>query len=846
LIVIFDLLMITASINGKEIITEELLTVLEAAKKMRIRIPHFCKHRLLERFGGCRMCVVEVRDMPGLHASCMLELKDGMVVETETPAVIKARKAVLEFLLINHPLDCPKCDKAGECKLQDYTMLYGVGSSRFSERKRREPEGISDPLIVRNMERCIMCTRCVRMCDGVQGASAISPVGRGGRTFIEPFSREKFDCEYCGNCITVCPVGSIMSRLHRYSYRPWMIEKETQSVCPHCGVGCTIAIQVMQGEIERIVPKSGPNNGLLCARGYFGYGFLKSPNRLDTPLLRKNGRLEPVSWKEALDTVAHGLIDVKKNFGGQSIAGIASSRCTNEDNYLFQKLMRAGFGTNNIDSIARTGYAGTHRLISKILGEKATSNEIQAVKDSDAVLVAGGDPTRINPVLGIQARRAFRKGAKVITLGYMPGLRRHRSIALKTSPGSEGLILGALLGGLLKGRRLPGDKDQELEAFIKGLHLPSPDEAGDTDSLVDAIKHLSDASNTSIIVGSDITAWMDGPNNVILLSVIAHVLEAKVYLMSERPNEQGLLYMGCLPDTLPGGMPLANTGYRNRLDEAWGTSLPSEEGLTLMESIEGAHSGRIKAMWVVGENPLLNLPDGGLVREALEMLDFLVVQDIFMTETAEMANVVLPAQGWAEKDGTYVNLEGRAQRLDKAVEGRGMEDWKIIAEVGRKTGLDMTYSSSEDVSAEIDALTSGGQKATGRALGEIEKIYRKPVALQRQPLHLSVGKDLFIAGTACRNSEALQRVQPTAVAEINTGIAEQMGLKHGDTVRISTSKGNITLPVRTEEDIPENSIYLFGSKKNTGFLFLFDYNIEPFTRTPVVETRKLRIKKVTG
>jgi NADH-quinone oxidoreductase chain G len=831
--------MITALINGKEIKTEESLTVLEAAKKIGVRIPHFCKHR------RCRMCLVEVKDMIGLHASCMLELKDGMIVETETPAVIKARKAVLEFLLINHPLDCPKCDKAGECKLQDYTMLYGVESSRFHERKRKEPEGHEDPLLVRNMERCISCTRCVRMCDGVQGASAISPVGRGGKTFIEPFSREKFDCEYCGNCITVCPVGSIMSKLHRYSYRPWMIQRETQTVCPHCGVGCSMTVQVMEDEIERVVPKKGPNDSLLCARGYFGYGFLKSPNRLKTPLIRKEGRLEPASWETTLDFVASRLVEIKKESGGESIAGIASAMCTNEDNYLFQKLMRAGLGTNNIDSISRMGNTEAHRLLSGILGEEAISNNIQTIKDSDVVLVAGGDPTRINPVLGIQARRAFRNGSKVITIGYTPGLRRHRNAAIRATHGSEGLILSALLGGLLKSGRLPGYKDMEFGEFIKGLSLPSPDETGYSEGLSDAVEYLSASSSASIIIGSDIAARIDGSSNIILISAIAHVLNANVYLLSERPNERGLLNMGCLPDLLPGSVPLANAGHRNKLSADWGSNLPSKKGLTLMESIEGAHSGSTRAMYVMGENPLVNLPDSGFVREALEKLDFLVVQDMFMTETAEMAHVVLPVLGWAEKEGTYVNLEGRAQHLGEAVKGSGMEDWKILAEVGRKTGLDMKYNSSEDVSSEIASITSGSKSAGGMSLEKIEKIYREPKTPERQRLHLSIGKDLFITGAMGRNSDALKSVQPPASAELNTGTAEQMGLRHGDTVRISTSKGCVTLPVRTDKDIPENEIYLSGGKKSTGFLSLFEYIIVPFTDVLFVETRNLSIDKVS-
>jgi NADH dehydrogenase/NADH:ubiquinone oxidoreductase subunit G len=402
--------MITVTINEKEITLEKPVTVLEAARSAGISIPTLCYHPALERYGGCRLCLVEVEKMPRLQTACTLMTADGMIVRTETDAIAEVRRGILEFLLINHPLDCPYCDKAGECELQDLVEKYGPTTGRYKEKKRKMPESLEDAIIVRNMERCIVCTRCVRMCEGVQGASAIAVMERGGHSHIEPFSGGKYDCEYCGNCISVCPVGAIMSRLHRHSYRPWQMTDQVETICPYCGVGCTVTAQVRDDTIKRVIPKLGSpvNNGLLCSRGRFGYEFVGNRDRLTRPLIRKNGVLEESTWEEAIHRVAQKLGEIKENYGSSSIAGIASPRCTNEDNYVFQKFMRVTIGTHNVDSTARTGYAGAQQFIENIFGQGATANIISGISRSDAVFVAGGDPTTVNPILGLQIRACSR------------------------------------------------------------------------------------------------------------------------------------------------------------------------------------------------------------------------------------------------------------------------------------------------------------------------------------------------------------------------------------------------------------------------------------------------------
>ncbi|HEX8948367.1 MAG TPA: 2Fe-2S iron-sulfur cluster-binding protein, partial [Dissulfurispiraceae bacterium] len=304
--------MITVTINGKQIKLEKPVTILEAARMTGIKIPTLCHHKALEPYGGCRLCLVEIEKMPRLQASCTQNVTDGMVVWTETERVVEARKAVLEFLLINHALDCPYCDKAGECDLQDLVMKYGPSAGRFAEGKRKHPESYDDPIIVRNMERCISCTRCVRMCSKVQGKSAIAMINRTSKTFVEPFSGGRYDCEYCGNCLSVCPVGAIMSRLHKHTYRPWFIEKNVDTVCSFCGVGCSVTAQVRGNSIIRIIPDAakGVNKGLLCNRGRFGYDYVGNSRRLKSPMIRKNGSLQEATWSEAFTYVAQKLNEV--------------------------------------------------------------------------------------------------------------------------------------------------------------------------------------------------------------------------------------------------------------------------------------------------------------------------------------------------------------------------------------------------------------------------------------------------------------------------------------------------------------------------------------------------------
>jgi len=865
--------MITITINDKEINLEKPVTILEAARSAGIKIPTLCYLDGLEKFGGCRLCLVEVEKLPKLQTSCTVMVTDGMVVRTETEAIIKARRSILEFLLINHPLECPYCDKAGECELQDLVAQYGPETGRFAEGKREHPESFDDPIIVRNMERCVMCTRCVRMCANRQGAHAITVTGRGGHSFIEPFSGGKYNCEYCGNCLTVCPVGAIMSRLHRHSYRSWFVEKDVETVCGYCGVGCSLVLQMRENSILRTIPRIGlgVNKGLLCARGRFGYDVVESKKRLAAPMIRKDGQLQPVSWDEALRFVASNLENVRNAAGGKSIAGIASPRCTNEDNYVFQRFFRETLGSNNIDTIARMFYVPAQSYLESIFGQGVTANLINGIENSDAVVVAGGDPSHVNPVLGLHIRAAGRTGARIITLNHADALKRFMTDSLVPKTGSETVLYRALLAALMEEKGLPG-RVPALETALKQIKAPSDKEFStetglDSSIMKQTVAMLKEMKNVSFIVGPDVLAY-DGLKGLFLVAGLIYMLDARVYLLGQRPNEQGVIDMGCLPDMLPGDRPLAIGSFREKFESEMGYNVPAEEGMTLFEMIDGMESGTIKAAYIMGDNPAFNLPSSQKVRTALSKVDFLVVQDVFMSETAQMAHAVLPAASWSEKDGTFVNLERRIQRLRKAKNSvSGMEDWMILVdprEAGKTHGKRNGFCHRRpDLGRDHQGLSSlwvTGPRRTEDRQGALALQGRAPARYpgsnnssgsRRGPYrgdHQDLSypeRNMFHSGTLSRYSPALNNIHPEPYAIMGTETANAFSLTDGDKVRVRSSDGAIELKCKIDPAISDSNIRITNVFEGVCAMSLVDYTIEPHTKAAVFRLPEIKMEKVS-
>lgn len=853
--------MITITINGKEITMEKPITVLQAARQSGIKIPTMCDHEMLKPYGGCRLCVVEVERMPKLQNACSLMVADGMVVTTESEVISKVRRGILEFLLINHPLDCPYCDKAGECDLQDHVHKYGPSIGRFKEEKRKVPESHHDQILTRNMERCVVCTRCVRMCDDVQGAAAIDMVGRGGNTKMEPFSSKSFNCEYCGNCLTVCPVGAILSRLYIHSYRPWQVDEEVETICSYCGVGCSLVVQIRDDSIKRVIPKIGLglNKGLLCAMGRFGYEYISDSGRLRHPLIRIDGELQQTSWSEAFKFIAEKLNKIRKASGGTSIAGIASPRCSNEDNYVFQKFIRMACGSNNIDSISRTGYAAAQKYFEDLLGQGITANLISGLENSEVIVVMGSDPTVVNPILGLSIREAARRGAKVVVFGNAKGLDKYKAFQITPSVFNEAAVLEQLLIGISRDKGVRGEK-LDVDNGIRELVEKSSKQI-DVANLDELRNILSESSSTSFVFGMDLVQRSDGHRSIFAVAGLTYLLESRLYLLSEGPNEQGLIDAGCTPDMLPGGRPIDIQDFKLKYQEEWGGDIPVPDGMTLFEMMDGARNGTLKALYVMGENPVFNLPGGADIKEALKSLELLVVQDIFLNETAQLADVVLPALGWTEKTGTYTNLERRIQLQRKAVNSsNGMEDWKIIADISTLMGYKMGYSEVEDIMDEIARVSplyrdlSYREISKGKCLwpyhgeplrGEICELYTGNGAGgdYNADYYITLDRLLFHSGTVSRKSPALMKICPEPTLRIGSETARKVGVSEGDIVKFSTSNGSYKAPVSIDESIYDNRVLLSNNFEGKGLFSLLNYRLDPVTKAPGIEGCEVKIEK---
>ncbi len=651
---------IAFTIDGRQVTTSAGTLVIEAAKSQGIEVPSFCYYPGLSLQAACRMCLVEVEKMPKLQTACTLVATDGMVVKTSTEQVHKARKDMIEFLLSNHPLDCPVCDKGGECELQDMTFRYGLDKTRFTEEKLHQPEEKWSPLVYYDAPRCILCFRCVRVCDEGMDVKALGVGSRGVLSVILPNQPGELACEECGMCIDICPVGALTSGTYRYQTRPWEMTY-VGSPCAHCSNGCKTTLSVRNNEILRANNRdhSGVNGEFLCAKGRFGFDFTSHAERIRQPLVRRNGKLEPASWEDALEEVARRLKQVHEAHGPAAIGVIGSNHTTNEENYLLNRFARVTLGTNNLDHHRTADYAG----LAAALGPRAKDSlaTMADVYNASAVLLIGNDVTQQNPLVAWQIRTGVRHhGTRLYAINGRPSkIHRQAKIAVEVPAGGERPAVHWL-------------------ATEKGQF-----DAKTTEALVQLKAALEAENDVVVLFGADI----QGAAIRDLVSLSARFGgKTKFMALGDYSNSRGAADMGVLPDRLPGYAPLSDAAERARFGKLWGGEVSSAPGLTARAMMEAAAAGKLKALYVVGANPLKTF--GVAQPDRLAGLELLVVHDMFLTETAQRADVVLPAASTYEKDGTLTNTAGEVQLTHRAIDPQGpRSDFDLLRILSHQLGM---------------------------------------------------------------------------------------------------------------------------------------------------------------
>jgi NADH-quinone oxidoreductase subunit G len=654
---------VNLTVDGKNVTAPSGTLLIEACKSAGIEVPSFCYYPGLSLQGACRMCVVKIEKMPKLQTACTTVITEGMIVATDSDEVRQARKAMVELLLGNHPLDCPVCDAGGECELQDMTFSYGASESKFMEAKNHKEEQQWSPVVFFDRPRCILCYRCVRVCGEGMDVWALGVQNRGVSSIIAPNQDDHLDCEECGMCIDICPVGALTSGAYRYKTRPWEMN-HVGTICTHCGDGCKTTLGVRRCDTGMEIvrgdnrDKSGINGDFLCVKGRYAFDFAHHKERLTQPLLRKNGKLTPATWEEAFEVIGKKFREVRDRDGGSAIGVIGSNRTTNEENYLLSKFARVVLQTNNVDHHRTADYPA---LASALHGKPGKTASMRDVLAAPAILLLGNDPTNQHPLLAWQIRTNVRlRRAKLYIINSLP---------IKLSRQAAGFGL------------LPPDAEAKAVAFLAGR-----------DSLLDALvsdgttreawtalrEKIRGEQNLVIAFGSEIR----GRDVEQLVSFAGTLSGAKLICLGDYANSRGASEMGLYPDLLPGYEPLADTAS---FQEEWG-KLPTEKGLSLPEMVESAKNDKLKALYVVGSNPVGRL---GIDPFTLSK-SFLVVQDMFLTETANIADVVLPAANAYEKTGTFTNTCGDLQLVKKAGEVADVKpDFEMIVRIADAMGFEV-------------------------------------------------------------------------------------------------------------------------------------------------------------
>jgi formate dehydrogenase alpha subunit len=900
--------MISLTIDGKRIEAEAGANLLQAARDNGIDIPGLCYHHRVTPTGACRLCVVKIDGSPDMTASCTVTVKEGMKVTAYDNELEAMRKGLLDLLLSEHN---EENDGGYEDEFLELIQRYGLADKAARvfpsvwEKLGFETDETS-PVLVYDASKCIKCFRCVKACGELQGKNVLSISDRGIYSYVVAgFDHWGFsECDGCGECVQLCPTGAIVEKPLVAKVRLDTVETKVKTTCTYCGVGCQMDLWVQDGKVVRATGnESMPNVGRLCVKGRFGYEFIHSPQRLTKPLVRKNGKLVETSMEEALDTIAAKFKEIKEKYGGRAFGGYASAKCTNEENYLFQKLFRAVLGTNSVEHCARLCHASTVTALQKSIGSGAMGNSVQEFENADCIIAIGSNPIDTHPVSATYIKQGAKNGAKIIVIDpRRTPLVKYATMWLKQKPGSDVALINAMVNviikeGLVDEVFIKERLEDGMNAFNKlkevvGQYTPKKAEAITGVPAADIIRAAiiyGEAECASVITGMGMSQSTHGTNNVLALVNMALVTgnfgreSTGVNPLRGQNNVQGASDMGGIRNVFTGYQPVTDEANRKKFAEAWGIpveQLDPEPGLSSVEMVQAAYKGEMKAMYVMGENPMVTDPDLNHTRESLKKLEFLLVQDIFLTETAELAHVVLPAACFAEKDGTFSNTDRRVLRVRKAVDlpGECMEDWRLIAEISKRMGYPMEYADSSAIMDEIASVTPSyagisherieeeglqwpvptpdhmGTKFMHTesfpiGLGKLIPVEHEPLAEEpdtKYPFILNTGRTLYQYHTSSMTGKStpLNAYEPDPYVEMNPADVKALKLKDGERIKLISRRGEIEVCIKETDLVGKGELFLSFHFPEAPVNRLTSDRLDPHSRIPGYKQSACRVEKL--
>jgi formate dehydrogenase (NADP+) alpha subunit len=854
------------TIDGETITVPAGISILEAADQQGIAIPRLCHHPDLKPFGACRLCLVEDEKTGRLMAACVTPVGQDMVINTKTPRVLNHRRNIIRLMIAEHPESCVVCNKGNRCQLRLQAARMGIGETNLYPMANVSPPEAANPFIVRDLSKCILCGKCIRADHELVVVGAIDYNLRGFRSrpaTAHNLGLAQSSCTFCGTCVSICPTGALSPGTNTYVGTP---ERESHSVCGFCGVGCHFSIGVVNDKVVEVNPshRAGTVNGAtLCVRGHFAHDFLNSGKRLTGPLVRKTGEngeetLMPASWEMAIDRVATRLSEIKKENGSQSIAFLGSSKCTNEENYLFQKIARVLVGTNNIDN---GGYLSGQALLLQFdtaTGGRWRKSPLGKLETAEAILVIGADVCHTVPVVSYYLKRASRKGVPLIVVDpRQTELQHFSSLYLQVCPQSDLEFLNGLAALLhQKNGHDSAFLDKHTEGFsILRYALSSLDldrvcritglNWGQMERATDLLK----GRRISVVLGQGIFQQryadhtMGALLNLLLITGSLGARTAAFYIAAKENNLVGAMDMGVVPGYLPGRQPLGDERSRKFWEKAWGAPLSPDSGLNLVRMIEKAEAGHLKALYIMGENPLRSLPEPERVKKALEKIEFLVVQDILDTETSRLADVVLAGAAFCEKGGTFTNLEGRIQGVGPVVPppGHARPDWEILDSLSERLGHGKPYGSVEKIGKEIRQLIPlyaelapsgrGWVRDTDPIGAETKELmaFAPIVATEEDggeadyPYTAILGGKRYHLGSGTRTGHS-SRIGALGVAgeiEISSADAITLGVNDGDQLIVTSRYGMLERGVRISKGVNPGQLFVpTGACANTAMTLI--------------------------